>query len=465
MRGNTPGLNMDSHRLISSQEGFTIIEMLVGIVMIAVGLLAVIGTLDASRRLVSVSERKEAAVHQAQQEIERLQARDYDSIALNAAPPTDSDPESPLSYVTSGSPPRYRWNRNEGATATEELAIDAEKGVSPAPTPWTDGRLSGQLYRFVTWVDDPGCAELLCPGSRDYKRITVAVTIDGDAAPNRPILLSSLASDPDSGPLEGVTDGVANVLESPDTQCLEGGVWVECAGSTLANTTTWFAYDTPAPSSDVRQSITGDHPLHRTVALLDTLTCNALITTGCPEPDLLGQAPPPAPPEGDPLPALFDYSTDLTGGRIGGRALIRDVSCASTPSADNTKGHMWVTPPLDDPMTLTGNGGITLHTQTIDGVTAGATLCVRVYDVPNSLLNLIALPPTPLGDAAAYALGSWPATASPVSFNFDVLTSNVTVPAGHRVGLRIWAAGSSGADLAVIYDHPSYPSSVQLNSL
>ena len=51
-----------------------------------------------------------------------------------------------------------------------------------------------------------------------------------------------------------------------------------------------------------------------------------------------------------------------------------------------------------------------------------------------------------------------------MAFNFDFRTSDVTVPAGHRIGVRVWPANTSGADLALVYDHPSYPTAVQLNS-
>jgi hypothetical protein len=38
------------------------------------------------------------------------------------------------------------------------------------------------------------------------------------------------------------------------------------------------------------------------------------------------------------------------------------------------------------------------------------------------------------------------------------------VPAGHRIGVRVWTDSSSGADIAAIYDHPSYPTSLQLTA-
>ena len=64
---------------------------------------------------------------------------------------------------------------------------------------WNDGqsRLSGSIYRYVTWIDDPHV-----PGAQNAKRITVAVTVDNarsGGALNKPVLVSSVAFDPKAG--------------------------------------------------------------------------------------------------------------------------------------------------------------------------------------------------------------------------------------------------------------------------
>lgn len=116
-------------------------------------------------------------------------------------------------------------------------------------------------------------------------------------------------------------------------------------------------------------------------------------------------------------------------------------------------------------MKLTGEGGVTLYSQAADAGPAGATVCVRFYDFPESILNLTATPPQALG-TASYSLDEWPAEPSPVSFNFDFRSGDdATISPGHRIGARIWVAGSSDVDLALLYDHPSFQSSIQLNSL
>jgi len=430
-----------------------------------VGLLATITTFDVSRNSVSLSIRREAAVHLGQREVERILALDYGAIALTGAPAPSSDPASPAFYVTAGTSPAYAWNQQTPSTRTqtEPLVIDAANGqLSPEPTPWNDGRLSGSVSRFVTWVDDPSCGDL-CPGTEDYKRVTVAVTVDGDEGPRKPVLVSSMVSDPAAGPLGAVTDGNRNPLQDPSTRCVDSsGNLVDCVAGVSGSAKTWFLYDTPATSA-VREPIAGQHATHPTVAPFGV--CLPLAVSGCPVPDLLGDEPSPAPPDPDPLPPLYSYSTDQSGDYAGGRVLRRDSGCDGQPSVvDNTRGEMWVTPPVGQATTLTGAGALTLYSQTLGGVDASVTLCLALYDVPGSIANLVATPPTELG-RASYGLTAWPSAPAPVSFSFDFRGGSgpVTVGAGHRIGLRLWPAGASGADIAAIYDHPSYSSSLQLN--
>jgi hypothetical protein len=59
-------------------------------------------------------------------------------------------------------------------------------------------------------------------------------------------------------------------------------------------------------------------------------------------------------------------------------------------------------------------------------------------------------------------MSSWPQQPTPVSFSFDFRATDVTVPSGHRIGVRVWVDSSSQADVAAIYDHPQYPTSIQL---
>ena len=193
-------------RLLAEQRGFTIIELMIAASLMAGGMLAVVGTLDRSRKLVSESERKESATHVAEQALEQILALPDASIAMNPAPMGSShvaDPNHACFHVTSTSPAQYRWDPG-GPGAPEHFAF-APSGVmsSGCPGPnlglpwtWSDGRLGGEIFRFVTCADDPITAPTSapagCPSGYDYKRVTVAVSVNGEGGPRKPVLLSSI---------------------------------------------------------------------------------------------------------------------------------------------------------------------------------------------------------------------------------------------------------------------------------
>ncbi len=179
--------------------GDVIMAMAIGLV----GLVATMASIDGSRNLNNGSEYRAAAAHVGQKEIERIQSLPYGSILLDSSPATSANTFNPGYYVTPGAPPRYRWDqRSGGSTATTPLAIAAGGACTPGPclaatpTTWADGRLSGKIYRYVTWVDDTACGAA-CPGTADFKRVTVAITAD-QASRRPPVVVSTVITDPET---------------------------------------------------------------------------------------------------------------------------------------------------------------------------------------------------------------------------------------------------------------------------
>ena len=445
-----------------SQAGFTSVELLLAMMVGAVGLIALVGTFDVSQRLASHSEMKEAAAHVGEQAMEQMRSLDYGELALNGSPsPTgSSDENNPAYYLGSdgagGS--TYRWDQRENAPAghTEPVVIDAENGkVAAAAQEWNDGRLKGHIYRYVTCGSTTAedCAQ--GPETSATKRITVAVTVENKLGPQNPVLLSTVIGNPATANGEG-----SNPDASPDTKCEDGGVVVECTGGVAGTVRTWYLYDTPATAS-AREEILGSHATHPTVA--PSGTCSGAGTSGCPVPDLLALDPPPSPVV---TPPLYNYSSEITGGTTpGGLVVRRDAECGGTvTTTDNTKGHLWVSAPVAAPITLTGDAALSVTSQTFNGVQGAAMLCVRFYNVPGNISNLVSTPPTAIG-SAGHSLTAWPKTPSPLTFAMDFFngTEGAEIPAGNRLGVRIWAAASSAADVVVLYDHPLDPSFVQIN--
>ena len=445
-----------------SQAGFTSVELLLAMMIGSVGLIALVGTFDVSQRLASHSEMKEAAAHVGEQAMEELRALDYADLALNGdpSPASSSDPKNPAYYLggDGAGGKTYRWDQRSDAPAghTEPLIIDATNGQVPAVAEeWNDGRLKGKIHRYVTCASTAAADCDQGPDTSATKRITVAVTVENKLGPQKPILISTVIGNPAATNGEG-----ANPLESPETQCEDGGVLVECSGGVSGTVRTWYLYDTPATASS-REEIVGSHPTHPTVA--PEGTCTGSDDSGCPVPDLMALAPPPSPVV---TPPVYNYSNEITGGSTPGGAVVRrDAECSgSVTTSDNTKGHLWVSAPVSGPVTLTGDAAMSATTQTFNGVQAAGMLCVRFYNVPGDISNLVENPPTPIG-SAGYSLTSWPKTPGSLTFAMDFLSGGggSEIPAGNRIGVRVWVAASSAADLVFLYDHPFYATFVQIN--
>lgn len=448
------------------QRGFTTVELLVAIMVLGFAALATGAVLAQGTRHASASEVRQNLANRAQGEVERLASLRYAALAHpDAAIGGSTDASNPRFWVTAHpTDPTYRWDRKPGSTSPVEPLAVAAGGEVAVERAWQDGTATGRLFAFVTWVADGRCGTGCTPG-RNYKRLTVAATLDSGGAAVKPVFISTIVADPQALPAGRIVDGNANPLADPSITCRDpSGATVPCTnsvGSTSVNE--WFLSDSPATGPYAEPA--ASHPTHPTVA--PTGPCTTSDTSGCPVPDLLSTTAPAAPAPGAPEAPLLDYSSELaaTVPHPGGRVLRPDVACSTTPStSDNTKGAMWVTAPLTRTTALTGSGGMTLHTQTAGGASSGLTLCLGIYDVSGSVGNLIANPPTRLG-VVSYTVAQWPTSPTPMSFSFDFVTGGtIEVAAGRRLGVRLWVGGGT-TDIALLYDHPSRSSVLQLNSL
>jgi hypothetical protein len=174
----------------------TVIELMVAASLMSVAVIAMISTFDGSRDLVSTSEKNSVAAHQGEREVEKALALSYESIALTNTPSHSGSTSSPDYYVNSDG--TYQWDQSASPKPPEPMVADPTLGLLTHVSTWSDGhsRLSGSIYRFVTWVDDPNVA-----GVHNTKRVTIAVTVNniGPKGPKKPVIVSSIAIDPTAG--------------------------------------------------------------------------------------------------------------------------------------------------------------------------------------------------------------------------------------------------------------------------
>ena len=197
----------------SNESGFTLIELMVAITIIAVGVLGLIGSIDKSRDLNTVAENNTLMTHVAEKRIEFLNDLPYAAVAMNAARTAGTGQFNPDLYVCSSN--TFSWNQTACPGSAEPMVIDATNG-QPTEQDWFDQRTGarGKVRTYVTWVNDT-CPNLVnvdtCPGTQDYKRITVAVTL-ANGKPRTPVLLNSFSYDDAAGRL------CSDRAQDPDAQ-------------------------------------------------------------------------------------------------------------------------------------------------------------------------------------------------------------------------------------------------------
>jgi hypothetical protein len=119
--------------------------------------------------------------------------------------------------------------------------------------------------------------------------------------------------------------------------------------------------------------------------------------------------------------------------------------------------HAWSTNQFADTFHLTGQVTMSLFTATIGGVAGRGMVCASLIDrqVSNGSRQDRAL------GSFVYDLASWPTKARRLSFTFQ-LSQAQDIAAGHRLVLVLQARNESDNDLVLLYDHPLYPSLLEV---
>jgi len=431
------------------EHGFTIIEVVVAVALISVGVASTLRVFGASGRTAVRAQQSEVAVSQAQGEIDKLKTVPYGALALTSPPPSSADPKDPGSRVE-GTSLRIRSNLSEQFVMTPAQGQAA--AVQPGPESFSVGLgatpITGRIYRYVTWRDE-SCLPLLCDGTQNTKRLTVAVAIDptGGSSARAPIWSSTVVVDPDAAP--------------PGSQAPPRGG--PGAGDPVT-AQSFYLYDTPCGQGQ-RQPVTASHDTHDTASAGPSAADNSTCDNPDPahQPDLMGATA----PSDDGQSSLFEYSSDLTGDYPGGLALRhKGVECRSSYSpADATNPdaagkwsvHAWSTAGLPKLFHLSRLVTLSLFTVSLGGATGTGKLCATLIDRQVTA----GVPTDRVLGTGIYDLSTWPTTIRRLTFSFN-LPQAEDVQQDHRLVLALQLRGESDNDVALVYDHPLYASLLEV---
>lgn len=204
------------HR-IRRDEGLTLIEVMVAVLLLSGGLLATLSIFNSGQRASAGNTRVQSAYATAQSYLERLvdirdqaqwNALKLSSRPVGEAPDTATNPSTPAAYLRVGN-----LLCGEGASCThlavvsnpndststpvsaspEELAVDTTNGRVVPKITLTNG---DAIYQFVTMANDQ---TVTVNGMTFYgRRVLVAVDLAADSSKSvrKPVWVSTIVTDP-----------------------------------------------------------------------------------------------------------------------------------------------------------------------------------------------------------------------------------------------------------------------------
>ncbi|MEJ7893110.1 MAG: prepilin-type N-terminal cleavage/methylation domain-containing protein [Solirubrobacteraceae bacterium] len=443
-------------RRLACQQGMTLIEVMVTVLVITVGTLATLGTYVHFSGATNTARERATLISLAQREIEQLKPIAYDQLGMFATHTAQAATEAPLS----------------GRAATEPL-VDGGV-VRPGGDAFSYRGATGRIYRYVTWraqtcgnlqvqiedqlvtllgaiqADVQASVSDLCPSTSQTKRVTVVVVpTDEDGATARGVTLTTVREDPELVSLSGLDDG----LTVDPVTAAEDPVSAAEAISTQA------LYLTDTRCSETARRTPVDHVTRDTSQ--EAFTC----TASGPAPKLMT----PMESLGATTDPVRDFSTDVLRLAPGGLALQRDTRAGAcdTPSQNLVYSNLETVVRMKSLVTwasvvpgavvetpnVGGRASLTLWTSTASGLPGEGRLCVTVR---RSITGEVV-------GSSDFQLSSWPGTLTQLVTAFEIAHTEL-VP-GERLLLTLRVPSDSGNDLRIRYDHAGSPSNLSLTFL
>ena len=176
-------------RRLAEDDGFTLVEAMVSITILAVGAFSVAQAMMFGLETTGLSRQRLASRAALDQQMEEARALNYDNLVLS-----DS---SPLTHSANTNNPDYWINAAtqtydpDGSGSLTPEPIVRVAGASPAlahyQNPYVNGNTTYEVYRYVTWYDSPqdgtGASDatdgngngISDANGHDAKRVTVVV--------------------------------------------------------------------------------------------------------------------------------------------------------------------------------------------------------------------------------------------------------------------------------------------------
>jgi type II secretory pathway pseudopilin PulG len=448
---------------LSDERGFGLVETLVAFLVLVTGMIAAFQLFDAATRNTYRAEQSQVAINVAQREIEEIRNLDYDEVAMSTTPVFNSDTADPRHRVSG-----TRFDADNDGSLSEMVRngstldgggqIDCGGANAPClvsgPENFTSGDVSGQIFRFVVWRNDPTCSTAVCAGSQDLKRAIVVVKLDEVAASfqRNYVEVQSDFVDPDA----------------TLTSDLPGGQEVNVPQQFWLTDTTC--------DNDERQPIVTSDPAPEGHALHNTLgACQTGLRTGptAGAPDLLDVEPPPDDTPTDPNdPPIVDYATDLEPSSgpddDEGLQITRQASdgCAYSGGPGSSPWqsvHRWATPPIGIfPVTsfaMTGSASIVLYLRSLAGAQHSGRICTYLY---RRTLELSGVATDVLIDADSFSISQWPTSWTQWTRNLTFPQTTVSASQRLVLAISIDRNGTPADTVQILYDHPDWQSRLEV---
>jgi prepilin-type N-terminal cleavage/methylation domain-containing protein len=478
------------HNRLRGEQGFTLIELLIALIILLVGIVATVGVFGSSKRTTLVAQRHEQAVHIAQKEMEALRTLKYSELGLKynagsgSLPQHSNDPANP-NYRIRASDGYFIFNPSgSSSTCCEEMVTHESTPtpnnpngvVDPGPEPFTVGQgssaVSGYIYRYVSWRDE-NCAAGFCNGTRNTKRLSIAVKLNAvgnpPIGPINPVWETSIATDPNEGPSTS-TNPPPPPPPPPSTSAQNFYFYNKVCDPSDTNN----GYS--APSSDVATYDTASD-----VAVCENVTASR-------RPNLMG---PVAPNYSNPPVPPFKFSNDVgpAADYPAGLAMKRPdtgAACpiASYPQANATNStpptspnkwsmHAWATKKFTQPFQLNGGVFLSVWTTSVGSLTGAGRFCATLVDrknvggVPNDIvlgsMNRTYSPWPTTKNEPGVSCGT-PDFPCGRQLSFSATISATSVRADSRLVLILSLLNTSEKDIVWLYDDPRYRSLLEIET-